>query len=126
MAVCAAAMHCTAAEVRAQGLEAGDFLLRGCARAWAAILEVCAQGEAPTVLTVGARLEPAALPELQRWIGDWWVYCHPAGLRAHAALVRRASARRRRLAELSREATRIVRGETQAIGTGGVVVDFSE
>jgi hypothetical protein len=112
--------------VVAQGLRGDDFLLRGCAQAWDAILVVARAGEVPTLLNVGARLAPAAHPELQRWVGEWWPYCHPAGLRAHAALVRRAAARRRRLAELSHEATRLVRGERDAIGTGGVSVEFTE
>lgn len=126
-AACAAALHCTADEVRAQRLRGSDFLLRGCGQAWDAILEVAGEGGGtPSVLAVAARLSPAALPELQRWVGDWWTYCHPAGLRAHAALIRRASARRRRLAELSREAARVGRGDPAALGTGGVSIDFAE
>lgn len=135
-ATCAAALHCAAAEVRAQQLSGADFLLRGCGQVWDAILaasherfEAVRSSEdvgsaggseselldadvdgAPSILAVAARLPGDALPELQRWVGAWWSYCHPAGLRAHAALVRRESERRRRLLELSREAARVGRG----------------
>jgi hypothetical protein len=125
-AACAAAVHCTADEVRAQRLQGSDFLLRGCGQVWDAALAAAAEDGAPSVLGVGMRLGPAALEELQRWVGDWWTYCHPAGLRAHAALIRRASTRRRRLAELASEAAQVGRGESRALGTGGVAVEFTE
>jgi hypothetical protein len=119
-ATCAAALHCTAAEVRAQRLSGADFLLRGCARAWDGALEVAGSGHAPSALAVAALLDEAALPELQRWIGEWWDYCHPAALRAHAALVRREGARRRRLRELSTEAARVGRGEPAGTSVRGI------
>lgn len=123
-ATCAAALHCAASEVREQRLTGADFLLRGCGQAWDATLAAGLEGGSPSLITVGARLAPDALLELQRWVGDWWQYCHPAGLRAHAALVRRESERRRRLRELAGEAARVGRGEP--IARGGVVVEFFE
>lgn len=165
-ATCAAALHCAAADVRAEQLTGADFLLRGCGQAWDAIVAAShARYEVgqddgdtvnaaerdldgvPSILAVAARLPGDALPELQRWVGAWWTYCHPAGLRAHAALVRRESERRRRLRELSREAARVgsggplppapartsrpARPSTSATirrgtGRGGVSIDFDE
>lgn len=138
-ATCAAALFCTPAEVLEQQLTGAHFLLRGCGQAWDATLEVALEGETLSQITVGARLASEALPELQRWVGEWWLYCHPEGLRAHAALVRREGERRRRLRGLSLEAARVGRGERDArgaqrfdalgrdaLGAGGVVVDFVE
>ena len=128
-AACAAAAHVTAAELRAQRLQGGDFLLRGCGEIWDALLAAAAEDGAPSTLGAAVRLGPDALVELQRWVGDWWTFCHPAALRAHAAIIRRAAHRRRRLAALAREAARIGQGESpdsRAAGTGGVLVDFVE
>lgn len=118
-ATCAAALHCSTEEVRSQGLEGADFYLRGCGQVWDAALRT----EEPTILTVAALLKPAALPEMQRWIGDWWLYCGPGALRAHAALVKRDSERRKRLAELGKEAAAVGRGD---LGPRGVAARYRD
>lgn len=88
----AAALHCSRSAVQATGLEPADFWMASPRQLWGAIQQM----GTPSLVHV-ARLRPDLLPVAQRYTGEWWVHTHPAGLAAHAAVVRAESLKRQRV-----------------------------
>ena len=82
---CAAALTCSAETVRQLGLKPQEFWYASTRQVWGHILRM----ETPSiVLLMDADADLAV--SAQAWLGrDEGVHNHPAGLRAHAALVKR-------------------------------------
>ena len=88
-ASCAAALACSRDEIHAQGLRGTDFVLQDCGQVWDLALGM----DTPSPILLGS-LRPDLVVEWWRWDARWWMYAHPAGLRAHAAVVKAESNRR--------------------------------
>lgn len=117
---CAAALNCSAETVRQLGLKPQDFLLYGCRQIWGHILTM----EAPSLVLLMDR-DPELAVSAQRWWGRFeGVYNHPAGLRAHAALVKR-EARIRAVGQGNAQQINEIRaGKT--VENGAVSLEYTE
>ena len=102
-AVCVAALNVSVEVVRSVGLEPWDFWLEDCGQIWAEALH------GATPITLMATHSYLGL-QYQKWWGSYMVFAHPAGLIAHAALVKRDSARRKALRGLAEQAKAVHAG----------------
>lgn len=110
-----------------QVIERDDIRSEALRWCWDGITRLHSAGEPVTVITLADDLERhgrldeiGAEPAIQEIIGRWFT---ALGVQAHARIIKRDSERRKRLAELGKEAARVGRGE---FGLRGVAAKYRD